>query len=52
MAWSRWVDNGPELVSNALERWPGEHGVPPDSSRPGRQIDRGFVESFNSSLRE
>ncbi len=46
------VDNGPELVSNALDRWAYEHGVTLDFSRPGRPIDNAFVESFNGRLRE
>ncbi len=46
------VDNGPEFVSNALDRWAYEHGVTLDFSRPGRPIDNAFVESFNGRLRE
>ena len=46
------VDNGPEFVSNALDRWAYEHGVTLDFSRPGKPIDNAFVESFNGRLRE
>jgi putative transposase len=46
------VDNGPEFVSNALDRWAYENRVTLDFSRPGRPIDNAFVESFNGRLRE
>ena len=46
------VDNGPEFVSNALDRWAYENGVTLDFSRPGRPIDNAYVESFNGRLRE
>jgi putative transposase len=46
------VDNGPEFVSNALDRWAYEHGVTFDFSRPGRPIDNAFAESFNGRFRE
>lgn len=46
------VDNGPEFVSNALDRWAYEHGVVLDFSRPGKPTDNAFVESFNGRLRE
>ncbi|HMO84786.1 MAG TPA: IS3 family transposase, partial [Lacipirellulaceae bacterium] len=46
------VDNGPEFVSNALDRWAYEHEVTLDFSRPGKPTDNAFVESFNGRLRE
>jgi putative transposase len=46
------VDNGPEFVSNGLDRWAYENRVTLDFSRPGRPIDNAFVESFNGRLRE
>ena len=46
------VDNCPEFVSNALDRWAYENKVTLDFSRPGRPIDNAFVESFNGRLRE
>jgi putative transposase len=46
------VDNGPEFVSNALDRWAYLHGVTLDFSRPGKPTDNAFVESFNGRLRE
>ncbi len=46
------VDNGPEFVSKALDRWAYEHGVTLDFSRPGKPTDNAFVESFNGRLRD
>jgi len=46
------LDNGPEFVSNALDRWAYENGVTLDFSRPGKPIDNAYVESFNGRFRE
>jgi putative transposase len=46
------VDNGPEFVSKALDRWAYENGVTLDFSRPGKPTDNAFVESFNGRLRD
>jgi putative transposase len=46
------VDNGPEFVSKALDRWAYKHGVTLDFSRPGKPTDNAYVESFNGRLRE
>jgi len=46
------VDNGPELLSKALDRWAYENGVTLDFSRPGKPTDNAFVESFNGRLRD
>lgn len=46
------VENGPEFVSQELDRWANEHGVTPDFSRPGKPTDNAYVESFNGRLRE
>jgi hypothetical protein len=46
------VDNGPEFVSNALDRWANENKVTLDYSRPGRPSNNALVESFNGRLRE
>lgn len=46
------VDNGPEFVSKALDRWAYERGVTLDFSRPGKPTDNGLVESFNGRLRD
>ena len=45
------VDNGPDLISKALDRWTYENGVTLDFSRPGKPTDNAFVESFNGRLR-
>jgi putative transposase len=45
------VDNGPEFVSKALDRWAYENGVTLDFSRPGKPTDNAFVESFNGKFR-
>ncbi len=44
------VDNGPEFVSKALDRWAYANGVTLDFSRPGKPTDNAFVESFNGRL--
>lgn len=46
------VDNGPEFISKALDRWAYENGVTLAFSRPGKPTDNAFVESFNGCLRD
>ena len=46
------VDNGPEFVSKALDRWAYANAVTLDFSRPGKPTDNAFVESFNGRLRD
>ena len=46
------VDNGPEFVSKALDRWAYENAVTLDFSRPGKPTDNAFVESFNGRFRD
>ena len=46
------VDNGPEFISKALDRWAYENGVTLDFSRPGKPTDNAFVESLNGRLRD
>lgn len=46
------VDNGPEFISKALDRWAYENSVKLDFSRPGKPTDNAFVESFNGRLRD
>jgi len=46
------VDNGPEFISKALDRWAYENGVTLDFNRPGKPTDNAFVESFNRRLRD
>jgi putative transposase len=46
------VDNGPEFISKALDRWAYENAVTLDFSRPGKPTDNAFVESFNGRFRD
>lgn len=46
------VDNGPEFISMALDRFAYERGIVLDYSRPGKPTDNPFIESFNGSLRD
>ena len=45
------LDNGPELISEALKHWALTNGVTLRYSRPGTPTDNPFIESFNSRLR-
>ena len=46
------VDNGPEFVSKALDRWAYEHRVELAFSRPGKPTDNAHIEAFNGRLRQ
>ena len=46
------VDNGPEFVSKALDRWAYEHHVELVFSRPGKPTDNAHIEAFNGRLRQ
>lgn len=46
------VDNGPEFISKALDRWAHENGVTLYFSQPGKLTDNAFVESFYGRLRD
>ena len=45
------VDNGPEFISRALDRWAYWNKVELDFSRPGTPGDNALVESFNGRCR-
>ena len=45
------VANSSEFVSRDLEPWAYSNEVFLDFSRPGKPIDSGFIEAFNSKLR-
>jgi len=45
------VDNGPEFVSNALDRWAHLRGVELHFIAPGKPNQNAFIESFNGRLR-
>lgn len=46
------VDNGPEFISMALDRWAFLHGVKLDFIQPGKPTQNGHVESFNGRFRD
>ena len=46
------VDNGPEFISKAMDRWAYGNGVHLSFSRPGKPVDNAFIESFNGSFRD
>ena len=46
------IDNGPEFISKALDRWAYERKIELEFSRPGKPTDNAFIESFNGSLRD
>jgi len=46
------VNNGPEFISKAPDRWAYGNGVTLDFSRPGKPTDNALVESFNGRLRD
>ena len=46
------VDNGSAFSSKALDRWAYDQHVTLDFSRPGKQTDNSYMESFNSSFRD
>ena len=45
-------DNGPEFVSKAVKRWLKKSGVKTLYIAPGSPWENGYVESFNSRLRD
>ncbi|MDB4970091.1 MAG: mobile element protein [Myxococcales bacterium] len=46
------IDNGPEFISNALDRWAYQRGVKLHFIRPGKPTDNAFIESFNGKPRD
>jgi transposase InsO family protein len=45
------VDNGTEFTSKALDLWAYENSVHLDFIRPGKPVEKGYIESFNGKLR-
>jgi putative transposase len=46
------VDNGPEFISLALDKWAAQHGVRLHFIDPGKPMQNGHCESFNSRFRD
>ena len=47
-----FLDNGPEFIGKALDKWAYENKVTLDFSRPGKPTDNAFIEPFNGSFRD
>jgi len=45
-------DNGPEFIAKALRKWLGDLGVACAYIEPGSPWENGFIESFNSKMRD
>lgn len=46
------MDNGPELISEELEKWAKRHGVDRLFIQPGRPMQNGLIERFNRTYRQ
>jgi putative transposase len=46
------IDNGPEFISTALDRWAFQHGVALHFIQPGKPVQNAHVESFNGRFRD
>ena len=46
------VDNGPEFISQALDKWAYNNGIDIFFIRPGKPMENAFVESFNGRFRD
>jgi putative transposase len=46
------LDNGPELISSALEQWAHQHGVALHFIDPGKPMQNAHCESFHGRLRD
>lgn len=46
------VDNGPEFICIALDKWASDHNVKLSFSRPGKPTDNAYIESFNGKFRD
>jgi putative transposase len=46
------IDNGPELISDELEKWARRHGIDRRFIQRGRPMQNGLIERFNRTYRE
>lgn len=46
------LDNGPEMISEAVKNWADRHGVRLQFIQPGRPMQNGLIERFNRSYRD
>jgi len=46
------IDNGPEFISNALDKWAYERGIRLFFITPGKPVENTFIESFNGRFRD
>ncbi len=46
------LDNGPELISEALAKWANKNSVKLPFIQPGRPMQNGFIERFNRTYRQ
>ena len=44
------VDNGPELISDELEKWARRHGVDRRFIQRGRPMQNGLIERFSRTM--
>ena len=46
------LDNGPEMISKALDEWAYRNGVRLNFIEPGKPVQNAFIESFNGRFRD